>query len=176
MEPQPKQSQTSQSTVTVHISSSTAETASPANITLVFSSSWPWLKGWFQLQLMLPKFPHPPFCSPLHPQNRSWILRGGESLSPSSAGFISKDIPAACHILKQFYITIPQCQRDVDMGCVLTHPDAPAPIGNRWLCLQAYSNIYLMLSFTHYLMFGEEFTHLSASAGFSQVNFCWSAI
>lgn len=41
-----------------------------------------------------------------------------------------------------------------------------APTGNRWLCrscLHTYSNIYLILSFTHYLRFGEEFIHLSAS-------------
>lgn len=40
------------------------------------------------------------------------------------------------------------------------------PTHNRWLCwscLWVYSNMCLILSFTHHLMFGEEFIHLSAS-------------
>lgn len=49
----------------------------------------------------------------------------------------------------------------------------PVPTGNRWLCLQACSSIYLILSFTHYLMFGEEFTHSSAS-DFSQGFHRWT--
>lgn len=99
----------------------------------------------------------------IHGRDRGFSQRrGGESLSPSSAGFISKYIPAACHILKKFYITIPMWTWPV---CPHTWMHA-VPTDNRWLCwscLQVYSSIYLILSFTHHLMFGEEFIHLSAS-------------
>lgn len=104
----------------------------PENITLVFSSSCPCLSENDFSQF------HPFNCNnkyqctlnslihlSIHRRDQGFSQRrGGESLSPSSAGFISKYIAATCHVLKKACITIPQCQRDVDMAWVPTHLDA----------------------------------------------------